>query len=131
MFNFFLNTGTLSVGEKLSIGGQVTLLGMGTVFAVLIILWGLVEVLHILLGHPSEKKKSSPIKAEAPAVTVTPTRTATEADVTPIQTSAPPAGNDLAVIAVITAAIAAASGQSPTSFRVVTFKRANNKFSGK
>ena len=37
--------------------------------------------------------------------------------------------DDLAIIAVITAAISAASGQSPSSFRVVSFKRANNKFS--
>ena len=36
---------------------------------------------------------------------------------------------DYELIAVITAAIAAASGSSPSSFRVVSFKRANNKFS--
>lgn len=37
--------------------------------------------------------------------------------------------DDLAIIAVIAAAISAASGRAPSSFRVVSFKRANNKFS--
>lgn len=121
MFNFFLDTAALSVGEKLSIGGRVTLLGMGTVFAVLILLWALVEVLHLLLGHKAEKKvAATPAKVEAPVVTTNPAEPVQEE--TTVQ-------NDLSIIAVITAAIAAASGQSPSSFRVVSFKRANNKFS--
>lgn len=123
MFDFFLNS-ALSVGEKLSIGGQVTLLGMGTVFSVLILLWFLVEVLHMLLGHKTEKKPVVINKAESPApAPVMPS--APVVNTTP----EPSAEDDLAVIAVITAAIAAASGQSPSSFRVVSFKRANNKFS--
>lgn len=125
MFDFFLNSSALSFGEKLSIGGQVTLLGMGTVFAVLILLWVLVEVLHLLLGHPAEKKTSAPAKTEAPAPSVAPSPVVSE---TPSESGSAPA-DDLAIIAVITAAIAAASGQSPSSFRVVSFKRANNKFS--
>lgn len=59
MFNFLLSAadGTaLSLGDKLSIGGQVTLLGMGTVFAILALLWGLVELLHVILKPFAEKK---------------------------------------------------------------------------
>lgn len=125
MFDFMLTT----TAEKLSIGGQVTLLGMGMVFAVLAILWGLVEVLHLLLaGRSGEKKVTkiveeshTPITPVAPAAPVAP-----EAPV-----ASAPVANDLDIIAVITAAVAAASGSSPSSFRVVSFKRANNRFSGK
>ena len=126
MFDFFLNSGALSISDKLSIGGQVTLLGMGTVFAVLILLWALVEVLHLLLGHPADKKASNSVAAPAPA----PTPVAEPASVqTPVESVPAQSTDDLAIIAVITAAISAASGQSPSSFRVVSFKRANNKFS--
>lgn len=116
-----------SVGEKLAVGGEVTLLGMGTVFAVLIIIWVMVELLHLLLGEKTKKvaKKvnevPAPVKAE---VTETPV---TETPVTEVQ--ATPTAPDYDIIAVITAAVAAASGSSPNSFRVVSFKRANNKFS--
>ena len=60
MFDFMLN----SVGDKLAIGGEVTLLGMGTVFSVLIIIWIMVEILHLLLG---EKTKKLDAKVSAPA----------------------------------------------------------------
>ena len=122
MFDFMLDTAANSVGEKLSIGGEVTLLGMGAVFAVLIIIWAMVELLHLLLG---EKTKSADVKKEGvPA----PVETKNEAPApTPVVTES--ATPDYELIAVITAAIAAASGSAPTSFKVVSFKRANNKFS--
>ena len=112
MFDFMLYTPDpdITFGEKMLIGGQVTLLGIGTVFAVLALLWGLVELLHLLLAPKKAKAvpKPSP-EAEVP----TPT---TETD-------------DREIVAAITAAIAAATGRAPSSFRVVSFKRANNKFS--
>ncbi len=123
MFDFYLSAGSLTVSEKLSIGGQVTLLGMGTVFSVLILLWGLVEVLHLLLGHKGEKK----VNEAAKIVVTAPINE--QPKVKPVKPTEPVAKDDLSIIAVITAAIAAASGQSPSSFRVVSFKRANNKFS--
>ena len=128
MFNFLLSAAPLSVGDILSIGGQVTLLGMGMVFAVLVLLWGLVEFLHLILGHKAEKK----VKIQREKITTTVVEPKKD-DVSALPTNetvvAPK--DDLAIIAVITAAIAAASGQSPSSFRVVSFKRANNKFSFK
>lgn len=126
MFDYFLSATPLSIGDKLSIGGQVTILGMGTVFAVLILLWGLVEFLHLILGQKEPKKIKIPEKT-----TVVPTVAEPKND-TPLPTTSEQQTvlqDDLAIIAVITAAIAAASGQSPSSFRVVSFKRANNKFS--
>lgn len=130
MFNFLLDSvanirqvpyGT--VGEKLAVGGEVTLRGIVTVFAVLILIWMLVEVLHLLLGDKTKttkKAKETPV-AEVVAAPEVATPIAEEASATP----------DYELIAVITAAVAAASGSSPNSFRVVSFKRANNRFAGK
>ena len=120
MFDFYLaaSEGAMTFGEKMALGGQVMLLGIGTVFAVLAILWGLVELLHLILSPLSgEKKKKSKEPAPAPA----------EAAPAPVPAAAP--ADDLEIVAVITAAIAAASGSSPSSFRVVSFKRANDRFS--
>lgn len=125
MFDFLLNSAeqSLSLSDKLSIGGQVTLLGMGTVFAVLIVLWGMVELLHLILVGPTKKPKVIKVVEE------TTTPLAAEPETVPAPVA--PQTDDLALIAVITAAVAAASGSSPSSFRVVSFKRANQKFSGK
>ncbi len=121
MFDFYLAAAAaeaMTFGDKMALGGQVMLLGIGTVFAVLAILWGLVELLHLILSPLSgEKKKKSKEPAPAPV----------EAAPAPVPASAP--ADDLEIIAVITAAVAAASGSSPSSFRVVSFKRANNRFS--
>lgn len=117
MFNFYLSAATsevMTLSDKMALGGRVMLLGIGTVFAVLAILWGLVELLHLLLNPISDKKSN---KSKEP---------------TPIETAPAPVpapASDLEIIAVITAAIAASSGTSPSSFRVVSFKRANNRFS--
>lgn len=111
-----------SVGEKLAVGGEVTLLGMGTVFAVLIIIWIMVELLHLLLGEKTKKVVKEVNEAPVPVKTEVAETPVDEVQVTP---TAP----DYDIIAVITAAVAAASGSSPNSFRVVSFKRANNKFS--
>ena len=48
MFSFYLAAAEteMALGDKLALGGQVSLLGMGTVFAVLAILWGL-SLIHI------------------------------------------------------------------------------------
>ena len=121
MFDFYLAAAAaeaMTFGDQMALGGQVMLLGIGTVFAVLAILWGLVELLHLILSPLSgEKKKKSKEPAPAPV----------EAAPAPVPASAP--ADDLEIIAVITAAVAAASGSSPSSFRVVSFKRANNRFS--
>ena len=118
MFNFLLN-----ISEKLAIGGEVTLRGMGTVFAVLILIWFLVELLHLLLGEKSKPVKKAPEVATAPE----PIKTVAAEQPAPVSAETAQA-DDYTLIAVITAAIAASSGASPNSFRVVSFKRANNNF---
>ena len=122
MFSFYLAAAEteMALGDKLALGGQVSLLGLGSVFGVLALLWGLVELMQLLLtGFSGDKKKKAapaPAKAETPAAA-------------PITAAPAAAANDLEIVAVITAAVAAASGSSPSSFRVVSFKRANDRFS--
>ena len=128
MFDFMLATAAKirevpheTVSEKLAVGGYITLRGMATVFAILILIWMIVELLHLLLGEKTKKvvKEAAPAPIEAKVEDVAP---APAAPVAP--------ADDYELIAVISAAVAAASGSSPNSFRVVSFKRANNKFSG-
>lgn len=128
MFEFLLDSASAirqvpyeTVGDKLAVGAEVTLRGMGTVFAVLVMIWMLVEVLHLILGDKKKKQKKAVVIESITTPTVSPSVN----EVTTTESQAP----DYELIAVISAAVAAASGASPSSFRVVSFKRANNKFS--
>ncbi len=135
MFDFMLDAAANikqipheTVAEKLAVGGEVSLRGMATVFAVLILIWIIVEILHVILGGFSENKSQTQTMVEAAA----PAKAADDNGIQPALATEPAATTampDYELIAVITAAIAAASGSSPSSFRVVSFKRANNKFS--
>ena len=96
--------------------GKMTLLGMGMVFLVLAILWGVLVIFEKCLYRPDKKEK--PVKA-APA----PAPSAPVATPAPV---APAATDDGALLAVITAAVAAAmeeEGTPSNGFRVVSFKK--------
>jgi glutaconyl-CoA/methylmalonyl-CoA decarboxylase subunit delta len=87
---------TLSVGEKV-IGSLVTaMLGMGTTFTVLILIWGFIA----LIGRIVRKEEKVFHHEEKPAPAVAPTPTA----------AAAPADADATLVAVIMAAIAASQG---------------------
>lgn len=104
---------TLSLNERLALGLEVTLLGLGTVFAVLIILWAVLSVFRLVFYKPGEPKKiTKPIKADDVAVPVV---------------SEAPKNNDEELVAVITAAISVMIDKPQTSFRVVSFKRTASK----
>ena len=99
-----------SVGEKFAYGGQMLLIGMSVVFSVLLILWGALELFHVVVTklpaaiEKKREKKTAPAPAQEIAVTGD--------------------EDDEEVVAVIAAAIAAASEESPAgSFRVVSFRR--------
>ena len=124
MFNVLLNS--ISAADKIKIGVDVTLRGMGTVFAVLILIWGIIESLHLILGDKT-KPAAKQIETKVETTVVAPS----PAEEIAIESNAAPVVDEYELIAVITAAVAAASGSSPNSFRVVSFKRANNKFAGK
>ena len=98
-----------SLGDKFVYGGQMLLIGMATVFTVLLALW-LALTLFKLFFHdlPMGKKKAKEEKAEPAPVY-----------------QAPTASNDEEIIAVIAAAIAMAENEcgGNKQFRVVSFKR--------
>ena len=107
---------------RVSYAIRMTVLGMGMVFAVLALLWLVLVIFkNALTEKPSKAKAeeaSEPAPAPAPAVT-------------PV-----PAGDDPAIVAAITAAIAATIDSDPAlsqqfagGFRVVSFKKKSGKTS--
>ncbi len=95
---------------------NVTLVGMVTIFAVLALLWGIIELLHRVLSYGKALARESKAgKTESPAVPA-PTAPASPAAQT---------GDDGALIAAITAAVSAAMAEEGYAggFRVVSFRR--------
>lgn len=111
----------LTIGEILQKAGLNTLLGMGSVFLVLILISCVIGSLGIVskTGNKSETKAAAP----APAVPAT-----TSAPAAPVQT-APAAGipDEVEMAIVIATAIAAAEEETGTDgYRVRSIKRAKN-----
>ena len=97
-----------SAADKFSYGGQMLLIGMSVVFAVLILLWGALELFHLVVSTIEKKRTKAPVPkpAAVPAV----------------ETAA--SDDESELVAVMAAAIAAASEENPEgSFRVVSFRR--------
>lgn len=100
-----------NIGDIFSYGGGVVLLGVATVFSVLIIVWIALMVFKFIFH---DLKLGTKIKAEKP-------------DPKPVPVPSAPVyqpSND-EIIAVIAAAIAAAESEAPAGakFRVVSFTR--------
>ncbi len=109
--------GEMSFAERASIAGVVALQGILTIFVVLALLWGTIELMHCAL----HRKKKISQKAVSPKNAPDPVQTE-EAFVA----SAPQAvANDGEIVAAITAAISAmlADEGYTGGFRVVSFKR--------
>ena len=105
----------MSFGDRAMLAGQMILIGVGAVFGVLTILWGVLALFRRLLvariGEDAPAEAPKPVAAPAPVAVATP---------------AP--SNDDAVIAAITAAVAATlaeeNGGAVPAFRVVSYRRA-------
>ena len=103
----------MTFAERMFEAGTGTVIGVLTVFAVLLILWGFIEIMHVML-----------LKATAPK------KEKTEVKVTEQQSSvsAQKAEDSTELIAVITAAVACmmeAQGIPGTSFKIKSFRRTN------
>lgn len=111
-------------GERASTAGTVTLMGMVTIFAVLAILWAMIEIMHAVL-HKGEKKEKAPRPKKAEPVAATPAND-DAAIAAAIAAALAAAEDDGAIVAAITAAITAARAEAGETgaFRVVSFKRA-------
>ena len=103
--------------------GTVTLLGMVAIFAVLALLWFLIELLHRSLtkSESSDQPKAQDILPEK-TVAMPVAETASEAS-----------SDDGALVAAITAAISAAMAEDGYTggFRVVSFKRSSVRKNGR
>ncbi len=108
----------MSFGERAAYAGRMILIGMGTIFLSLAILWGVLEIARRLINGPGEEDDAP---APKPTPAAVPARPAAPAP-------AAPASND-ALIAAITAAVAATlaeeNGGTVPGFRVVSFRKAN------
>ena len=113
LLNADLNNTKLSdaPSEILGLGGQVVLIGMLTVFAVLGLLWACLAVFKLVF-HDIPAKRVKKVVAEKEVV---------ESFVVP----EPVYSQDEEIVAVIAAAIAAAESESNAGikFRVVSFRR--------
>ena len=111
-------------GERASTAGTVTLMGMVTIFAVLAILWAMIEIMHAVLHKGEKKEKESRSQKAAPAPNQDDAAIAAA-----IAAALAAAEDDGAVVAAITAAITAARAEAGETgaFRVVSFKRAERK----
>lgn len=115
--NFLLNTDLNNMklsdapSEILGLGGQVVIIGILTVFAVLCLLWACLALLKVIFNDMLSNKPKK-VSTENEVV---------ESFVAP----APAAADDDEIIAVIAAAIAAAESESGSAakFRVVSFRR--------
>ncbi len=115
-----------TLGEKLSLCVEMLLRGMGTVFLVLIILWGVIELFNYVSTSGERAAKAKKAKAEENK----PVEPAPVFPSKPIVTESAPEteSDDGAVIAVIMAAVEAyraGEGKSSLPYRVVSFKRKN------
>ncbi len=96
-----------NLGDALLFGGSMVLIGMATVFAVLIIIWICLTLFKLVFHDLPEKKRKA----------------ATVAPVAPVAVQPTYSQND-EIVAVIAAAIAIAESESDgLKFRVVSFRR--------
>lgn len=107
---------------RLELAGQVVLIGLGMIFAVLALLWGILAI----FGKVMTRTKKQP----APAESEPPMETAAPAVDEPVAAVATDTEDDGELVAVITAAVVAAiasdemlSSRFESGFRVVSFKK--------
>lgn len=108
--------GYQTIGEAIAGGFPVFLVGLLTVFAVLAIIWGVLEIFHYFAYTLPHKRKDAKNKAViASSATTAPVTESVVPDTTP---------DDEEIVAVIAAAIAAAQAETPSGqFRVVSFRK--------
>lgn len=110
-----------STGEILEKAGMNTLLGMGVVFTVLILISLIISCFNFIpaIERKFSKKKAEEKKAAVPAAPAVPA---------PVAEPAAAETDDLALVAVITAAVAASMGTTSTDgFVVRSIKRRNSQ----
>jgi sodium pump decarboxylase gamma subunit len=106
-------------GDAIKYALEMTLLGMGMIFAVLGVLWGVLAIFKLVFARPKKEKKAVEVKSEEKA------EPTVEAVPVPVETT-----DDGELIAILTAAIYAYESENNPeapvgNFRVVSYRRAN------
>ncbi len=92
-------------------GAVVAVIGICTVFTVLAVLWGVLELMRVIFTAKNKKTAAVPAApAPAPAPTAVPTTTE----------------DDSELIAALTAAIAASLNQSTSNLKIKSYRRIEN-----
>lgn len=111
--------------ERWSYVGQMTLLGLLMIFAVLAILWAVLAIFKLIFAGPTEKTKA---KEKAPEV-VSKTVTAAVEERAVVKGIVASTLSDEELVVILTAAVAAYMSEESSeqidmnSFRVVSFRR--------
>ena len=121
---------TLSWGDRLNYMGIGVLMGIVVVFAVLILLWLILEAFGAVArrGQTAPAKPKVQVSAPVADASPAPVQAAPATQPTPLAQQTPSAGDD-EIVAAITAALAVyleeakASSPSINGFRVVSFKK--------
>ncbi|MDD6262501.1 MAG: OadG family protein [Clostridiales bacterium] len=106
----------MTLGEKLNAGLVTLVLGMGTVFAVLIFLWVIIALVGKILGAATKGK--APKKAAEPA--------SVPAAVSEPAPEVESGISDEELVAVMAAAIAAFGGENAPRMRIRSVRRSTN-----
>lgn len=109
--------------ESFMVGVPVLVVGLAIVFAVLIILWGVLELFRVIF-YEAPKKKAEAAK-QAKKVEVVKAQPKVEAPAAPVAPAAP-AEDEEELVAVLMAAIAASMGTSAGGLRIKSFRRVDN-----
>ncbi len=126
-----LTAEAMPMGERVMYALRMLIVGLGAVFAILALLWGVMVLARVLLHDIPMRSKieQDALKSEPPKgrPNVSPRPAAAPAPVAP---AAPAAQDNGVLIAVITAAVSAAMQEEgtlpPGGFRVVSFRRSSN-----
>ena len=116
----------MDMADAVPFGLETVLLGMGVVFAVLIIIMIVLSLFKVFFYKPSANEKKASANEKKPSANEKKQAPAPEPEFVPDIIPAAET-DDAELVAVITAAIASMLDAPQTSFRVVSFRRTARK----
>lgn len=123
-----LTANNMPMADRLAYALRMLIVGLGMVFVVLAILWGVLALSRVFFYDMPRRRREEEIAEHKAEVKAAPPAPAPAPAPAPVPVAAPAQADD-ALIAVITAAISAAmaeEGSTPVGgFRVVSFRRAS------
>lgn len=111
----------MTLAEKMSEGLVVLGVGVMVVFGVLILLWGLLELMRVVFYDVPKKRKASPAAGTSAQASAPVQQGIVNAPAVSVQEE-----DDEELIAVITAAVAAAMDTSAHNLRIKSVRRVSN-----